>query len=179
MKKHSVDIQFALLILVIILMNLFMSCSITRKVNKERQEITTEKATDETIKTVSDIITQSGEQIASTTKIIENCDTMVTVQILPTGDQRLDEFLKNNPLRIPVKFNRVTQKQEYTNRQETKKENTAVDTKKKTEEKAKVSIEKKNVDQKTTPSIVFWGIGLLAFAGIAFVGYKFLKNRFL
>lgn len=173
MKKHSIDIHFLLLVLIIILMMTFVSgCSISRKVNKQTQEVTTEKTTDETIKTVSDITTQTGEQIAATTNIIENCDTVVTVQVIPTGDQRLDEYLKSNPLRIPVKFNRVTSKQEYTKRQETKEENIKIDQSKKQQESSQVITEKKDVDQKSRPSLVFWAIGGIVVLSIAFGIYK-------
>jgi hypothetical protein len=163
----------------VIIMMLLSGCSITRKVNKDRTEVSTEKVVNESVKTVSDISTQTGEQVSSTTNIVENCDTVVTVQALPTGNPQLDEYLKSNPLKVPVKFNRTTNKQEYTSRQENKKENISVDQDKNSKENIQSVAEKKNVDQKTTPSIVFWGIGLIAFAGIAFLGYKFLKKRFL
>jgi hypothetical protein len=172
MKKHNINIHFVLLILVIIFINLFMSCSITRKVNKQTTAINTEKTTDESVKINSDITTKTGEQIASTTNISENLDTVITVSVLPTGDQRLDEFLKNNPLRIPVKFNRVTQKQEYTTRQESKIENTRIDQNKKQQENSQVISKKKNVDQKSTPSFVFWGLGGIVVMAIGFGIYK-------
>ena len=179
MKKHSTDIRFLLLIIIIILMTFISGCSVSRKVNKDRTEISTQKVVEESVKTVSDITTQTGERVSSITNIVENCDTIITVQTLLTGNPQLDEYLKSNPLKVPVKFNRTTNKQEYTSRQQNKNENISVDQAKNSKENIQSVVEKKKVDQKTTPSIVFWGIGLLALAGIAFLWYKFLKNRFL
>jgi hypothetical protein len=179
MKKFKTEIHFILLVFIIIIMNLLVSCSSSRHVVKDQTITQAETKTYETVKTDLRSVTHCDLFASSTSTITETIDTTVTITDFKTRNPALDEFLKNNPLVIPVKKKRVEQKQEFSNKKEEVVTNEIKVEQKKTEVNQKSTVEKKEVKTKSVPSFVFFFFLFFILAAILFFAWKFVKNRFL
>jgi hypothetical protein len=71
MKKFKTEIHFSLLVITILLMNLLMSCSVSKQLHQDKTTTQTQTTTNEN--------TVASNQTVSTTKITETSDTNIVI----------------------------------------------------------------------------------------------------
>lgn len=136
MKSHRIEITFFLWVLTIVLIHLLVGCSFSRNMNKEKTSESVSSKTTENTTTNADRQTNTTFAMVSKTNIVENVNTVISSKDIHTGNPKIDSFLKNNPFDVPVVQSRTTNKEEYSNITEEKKEKeTIVQNKEATEDR--------------------------------------------
>lgn len=178
MKNKAIDITFILLVTIILLMVTLIGCTSSRKVQKNELKQTTETEVKQATEVRNDVTTTRNNEITSTTTTRECVDTVVSVVVAPTGNAKLDSFLRNKPLQVAVKLNRSTIRQEYRKENELSTDKTVMKNDQSVQKTEKTVQKAKNVETKGSPWWLFAGLGALMVV-VAYLAYRYIKNRVL